>query len=252
MSQPVKGPTEADFSAWTAENLILGKDFPMPCCLHSLLDSLRAQSLCNTQKQRTILPHSLSNGKKHYLQTKHVLSCHSHMSVHMEDVFIVQAWHHNHCQECNAAVYLECSVNTIVQLHDTVNISQPANPLCSTSIQLQFFNNCSKYQYLRYKPHGSICKTDRKFSKKLQKADFGATFYHVRSIWAGMEQHGPVRSICVQEWLSLWASSRCPPAGSAHSALSCSAEHTAASTPNNQCTATQKEVGTTFLRCDAT
>lgn len=26
-----------------------------------------------------------------------------------------------------------------------------------------------------------------------------------------MEQHGPVRNICVQEWLSLWASLRCSP-----------------------------------------
>lgn len=76
-------------------------------------------------------------------------------------------------------------------------------PYCSTSIQLQFFNNCSKYQYLRYKSHGSICKTDRKFSKKLRKADFGAMFCHVRSFCTGMEQYLPVRSICVQEHLSL-------------------------------------------------
>lgn len=82
---------------------------------------------------------------------------------------------------------------------------------CSTIIQLQFFNNCSKYQYLRYESHSSICKADRKFSKKLWKADFGATFCHVRSFWAGMEQHHLVRSICVQEWLSLWASPRCSP-----------------------------------------
>lgn len=59
-------------------------------------------------------------------------------SVHMEDVFIVQAWHHNHWQECNAAVYLEGPVNSIVQFHDPVNVSLPANPLLfhkhSTSI----------------------------------------------------------------------------------------------------------------------
>lgn len=81
---------------------------------------------------------------------------------------------------------------------------------CSTSIQLHFFNNCSKYQYLRYKSHGSICKTDRKFSKKLWKADFGTTLCHVRSLWTCMEQHCPVRSICVQECLSLWVTPRCP------------------------------------------
>lgn len=66
MSQPMKGPTEADFSSWTAEILIQGKDFPILCYLHSLLDSPR---MCVTrQKQRTIFLHSLSNGKKHYLQ----------------------------------------------------------------------------------------------------------------------------------------------------------------------------------------
>lgn len=42
----MKGPTEADFSAWTAEILIQGKDFPIT--LHSLLVSPRAPSLCNT------------------------------------------------------------------------------------------------------------------------------------------------------------------------------------------------------------
>lgn len=87
----------------------------------------------------------------------------------------------------------------------------PQTHYCSTSIQLQFFNNCSKYQYLRYKYHGSICKTDRKFTKKL---------WSVRSFWSGMEQHLPVRSICVQECLSLWVTPGAHPADSAPSPLS--------------------------------
>lgn len=138
----------------------------------------------------------------------------------MEDVFIVQAWHHNHCRDCNAAVYLEWL--SILWFNSMILLRYPSQQThyCSTSIQLQFFNNCSKYQYLRYKSHGSVCKTERKFSKNLWKADFRSTFCHVRSFWTGMEHDCPVRNICVQECWAFESPWGAQPAVSAHSPLS--------------------------------
>lgn len=52
VSQPLKGLTEADFFAWTAEIANQRKDFPIPCCLHSLLNSPRAPSLCNRSEAK--------------------------------------------------------------------------------------------------------------------------------------------------------------------------------------------------------
>lgn len=119
-------------------------------------------------------------------------------------------------------------------------------PYCPTSIQLQFFNYCSKCQYLGYKSHGSICKTDRKFSKKLRKADFGATFCYVRSFCSGMEQHLPVRSICVQEHLSLWAMPRCSPSSQCPlSPQLISRAHSCASAYTEQCLNTQQSTHNT-------